>query len=173
MHSSVIVGVCSRLRLWIAWTQCVRQHEGQRHSTRSFLASKVTGRASSEAQLLRIRAGSRSGPVPKCSSRFFSSLSTLRTRSRRKPLCSARPSCCISVYWFVFAAGSCDFAWKVLANSLALSSGVIAQLPSARCSAGMFSEVSAFVNKVFAIFHQPREEGSKDFSVTICWYSWR
>ena len=71
------------------------------------------------------------------------------------------------MYSFVFIAGNCDFANKILANSLALSSGVIAQLPSARCSAGMFSEVPAFVGNVLATFHRPREEGSKDLSIVV------
>ena len=76
---------------------------------------------------------------------------------------------------FALSAGSRDFAKNVLANSFARSSGVIAQLPSARSRAGMFSEELALVGRVLAIFHQPREEGFIISSVSqvLLTYSWK
>ena len=48
----------------------------------------------------------------------------------------------------------CALERNVSANSFAFSSGSMAQEPSGRCNAGMFSVQPALVRSVFAIFHQ-------------------
>ena len=139
------------------WIQCDLQQDGHRCSRRSFLPSRVTGQASAEAQRFRIRAGSLSGPVPDCSSSFLRIRLTERTRSRRKP-CAHGCGGPKSLYSFVSAGGSTDFALNTLASSSALSAPEVAQEPSGFSSGGIFSRAPALVSNVLLKRHQPRDD---------------
>ena len=64
----------------------------------------------------------------------------------------------MSLYVLTSRSGRAAFSRKTDANSAAFSADEVAQVPSERCKAGMFSVVVAFVSSEFDNFHQPREE---------------
>ena len=140
-------------------TQCVRQHWGHDPPEIIFLVSRVTGRASSEAQRFSTREGRRSGPVPEYSSKLLKIFFTVRTLNRKNPgICSPQGGS-TGLKQFVCIGGKVDLLWKTRASSVALSSAEIAHESSGFCSGGMFSWPVAFVKRDPLSFHQPLDDG--------------
>ena len=111
VYSSVIVRVALALFLCSGWIQWQRQHKGQRPPLKQRRDIIAIGNANSSPHTLRIKAGSKSGPVADLTSRDFKILRTSRSRIRknRRSECRAGLN---TVFSLTCGSGKCAFSEK-------------------------------------------------------------